>query len=135
MSCMAPLVRTLFVPVEPVATAANDLTTILCVAPFDGVITEVSYVPAASLSGASTNTRKLSVVNAGQTGSGTTEAASLQLNAGVNLVAGDEKPITLSGTPANLNVAAGDVLKWVSLHIGSGIADPGGTVKLTISRA
>jgi hypothetical protein len=39
-----------------------------------------------------------------------------------------------AGTAANLVLAAGDVLNWNSLHVGSGIADPGGLVVVTYSR-
>jgi hypothetical protein len=31
-------------------------------------------------------------------------------------------------------VAAGDVLEWQSTHVGTGITDPGGLVKVTIDR-
>ena len=44
--------------------------------------------------------------------------------------------VTLSTTPANLVVAAGDVITVQSLHVGStGLADPGGTVLIALSRS
>jgi hypothetical protein len=47
----------------------------------------------------------------------------------------DETAIPLSGTPANLVVAAGDELQWQSTHVGTGIADPGGRVEVTFNRS
>jgi hypothetical protein len=73
----------------------------------------------------------VTLVNKGQAGAGVVTVATLQFDSGVNTVAADEKAITLSGTPANLVIAAGDVLQWQSLHIGTGIADPGGLVAIS----
>jgi hypothetical protein len=71
----------------------------------------------------------------GPGGAGTTSVASLALTSGVNAPAADEKALTLSGTPANLVVASGDVLEFDSTHVGTGIADPGGLVQVTFSRS
>lgn len=121
------------VPVQPQATAGNDLNTQVYVAPRAATVSAVSYVPVTTITGANTNTRSVSLVNLGQAGSGNTVVATLQFNSGVNATAGQAKTITLSGTPANLNLAAGDVLQWQSTHVGTGIADPGGLVVITAS--
>lgn len=135
MTEQAPLTKTYETVVAAVATAGNDLTTTLFEAPFAGVVTAVDYVTPTAITGANTNTRKVSLVNKGAAGLGSTEAAALQFNSGVDTVAFDKKTITLSGTPANLVVAVGDILAWVSLPIGTGIVDPGGTVLVTILRS
>jgi hypothetical protein len=44
---------------------------------------------------------------------------------GTNATRGDEKTITLSGTAANLVVAAGDVLEWQSVAHRHGHRRPG----------
>ena len=129
----APFGRTHTMVVQPVATAGNDLNTVAFIAPQAGTITAVTYSTVTAITGANTNTRSVTLVNKGQTGAGSTTVATLQFDSGVNTVAADEKTITLSGTPANLVVAAGDVLQWQSLHIGTGIADPGGLVAVTIA--
>jgi hypothetical protein len=103
-------------------------------APFDCTVSSVQYVPAATITGANTNYRSVTLFNKGQAGAGTTTVATLQFDSGVNATADDEKTITLSGTPANLTVAAGDTLLWRSLHVGTGITDPGGLVRITITR-
>jgi len=103
--------------------------------PFDGTITGVTFVPRSTLTGADTDTRSLSVVNKGQAGAGTTSVASRGFTNGVNAAAFDEKPLTLSATAADLNVAEGDILALSSAHSGStGLADPGGIVIVTIAR-
>lgn len=134
MGDSAPLARTVEADVPPVSTAGNDDDTVLFQAPFDCTVTLVEYVPEAAITGADTNSRTLSVVNKGQAGSGSTTVASLALTSGVNATAYNEKPVTLSGTAANLVLAAGDTVQWRSVHVGTGITDPGGLVRVTISR-
>ena len=99
-----------------------------------GIVTAVNYFASAAITGADTNTRKVSLINTGQNGAGTTVVATLQFNSGINAAANDAKPITLSGTPANLVVAAGDVLAWKSEAVLTGIADPGGFISVDIAR-
>jgi hypothetical protein len=130
----APLVKTLTADVDAVAAGA-DGTVNIGRAPFDGTITAVNYVPNATLTGANTDSRTLSIINKGQSGSGTTSVASKAFTSGVNAPASDETPLTLSGTAANLNVVQGDILAFVSTHVGStGLADPGGLVEIDITR-
>ena len=133
MTDQAPRVITLEQAVDNVA-AGSDLTTIIGEAPFAGTVTAVKYVPKADITGANTDTRTVSVINKGQDGNGTTSVASLGFVSGTNASDFDEKTITLSGTAANLVVAAGDVLAWTSVHSGTtGLADPGGTVRVEIT--
>jgi hypothetical protein len=131
----APYVRVIEADVPAVSTAGNDQDTVAAQAPFDGVVTGVQYVPVGAITGADTNSRTLSLVNKGQAGSGTTTVATLALTSGVNATADDDKTITLSGTSANLQVASGDTLLWRSVHVGTGITDPGGLIRITIARA
>jgi hypothetical protein len=130
----APLVRVLEQDVPAVSTAANDEDTVLTQSPFDGTVTAVEYVPEAAVTGAATNNRTVSLVNKGADGAGTTVAASLTFGAGTNATANNEVAVTLSGTAANLAVAEGDTLLWRSVHNGTGLADPGGLVRVTVSR-
>jgi hypothetical protein len=100
-----------------------------------GIVTSVSYTPVSDVTGANTETRTISLINKGSDGNGTTSIASLALTSGVNMSDFDEKALTLSGTAANLVVAAGDILAFVSTHSGStGLADPGGQCKVEIRR-
>ena len=130
----APLVRTFEHEVPAVALGA-DATTDLIESPYAGTVSAVNFVAVATLTGANTNTRALSLINKGQAGSGTTVVATLQFNSGVNATANVPVTITLSGTPANLVVASGNVLAWQSTHIGTGIADPGGLAHVEITRS
>ena len=129
----APFGRSAQAAVQPVATAGNDLNTNIHVVQSAGTVSAVTYSPVTAVTGANTNTRSVTLVNKGQDGTGTTAIATLQFNSGVNAAAADEKTITLSSTASDKVVAAGDVLQWQSTHIGTGIADPGGLVNVTIS--
>jgi hypothetical protein len=129
----APFGRSVQMVVAPEATAGNSRNTNIHVVQSAGTVSAVTYSTVTAITGANTNTRSVSLVNKGQSGAGSTVIATLQFNSGVNTVASDETTITLSGTAANLNVAAGDVLQWQSTAVGTGIADPGGLVNVTIA--
>lgn len=130
----APLVRVIEADVPAVSTAGNDDDTVLAQAPFDCTVTAVEYVPEAAITGAETNHRAVSLVNKGQAGSGTTVVASLTFDDGVNAAANDEVALDLSETAADLDLSAGDTLQWRSIHVGTGITDPGGLVRITVAR-
>lgn len=134
MSEKQPYIAKFNVPTEGAATAVDD-TVMLGEAPFAGTVTEVTYTPDTGITGANTNTRRLALINKGQTGVGTTVVAELQFDSGVNSTTADEKTIPLSGTAANLVLAAGDILAWFSDAVGTGIADAGGLVQVSISRS
>jgi hypothetical protein len=127
----APFGTVLQAQVQPQATAGSNLNSNILRAPADATVSAVTYAPVTAITGANTNTRSVSLVNKGQSGAGSTVIATIQYNSGVNAAAADENTITLSGTPANLNIAAGDILQWQSTAVGTGIADPGGLVCVT----
>lgn len=131
----APLTDTLSAVLSAVATAGQDASIVLGEAPFAGVVIGASYTPNGAITGVNSNTRAMRVRNHGQDGSGTTIVAELQFNAGVNAAAYDEKALPLSSTPANLNVAAGDILEAFSDAVGTGMADPGGLLQVEVSRS
>lgn len=116
------------------AAVAVDTQTVVCEAPVTGTIDRVGYIPISAITGANTNSRTLTVTNRGAAGSGSTNVATLALTSGVNAPADAEKAVALSGTPANLNVTAGDVITFESTHVGTGIADPGGEVVIEFVR-
>lgn len=98
-------------------------------------LTSAEHIPAANIAGANTNSRSLVVINKGSDGNGTTEMARLDYLSGVNANDFDSKAFTLNATEANRYVAANDVIAVFSDAVGaSGLADPGGRVKLTFSR-
>lgn len=122
--------------VDPgVATAGNDDSFIIGEAPFDGTVTGVTFTPEAAITGAATNHRAIRVRNRGADGTGTTVVAELAFDNGVNAAAFDEKTIPLSATAANLEVNEGDILELFSDAVATGIADPGGIVRVTITRS
>lgn len=129
----SPFGRSVQMAVAPESTAGNSRNTNIHVVQSAGTVSAVTYATVTAITGANSNTRSVSLVNKGQAGAGTTTIATLQFNSGVNTTASDEKTITLSSTAADLVVAAGDVLQWQSAAVGTGIADPGGLVNVTIA--
>lgn len=97
-----------------------------------GKVQEVTLVPEAAVTGNATNFRTFRVVNKGQAGVGTTVVASFATNAtpANDLVAFDEKTVTLSVTASDLNLAAGDVLVADETVGASGVAHGGYTIKV-----
>jgi hypothetical protein len=130
----APLTHVLRASVDGAEAGGDDLV-LIGSAPFAGVVSAVAYAPEAAMTGAAVNHRRLRLVNRGQSGSGTAVVAELLFSSGaVTAAAGDARALTLSGTGANLVVAAGDVLAWESTPIGTGMTDPGGLVEVSITR-
>ena len=130
----APLVKNLTLDAQPVTAISGDTLAVVDRAPFAGTVTAVTYIPVASKSGAAVaNSRTLNLYNRGAAGTGTTLVATLPLLSGTDLVDNVPKSLTLSSA-ASLVVASGDVLEWESLHMSSGMTDPGGKVLVTVSR-
>lgn len=134
MSERAPYVTRLTADVPAVAQAATASTAIL-EAPFAGTVTAVSYTPVANITGDSTNSRTLTLVNKGTDGNGTTVVATLAYTTGVSATDFNEDALTLSAVEGATTVAEGAILAWVSTHVASGLADPGGLVQIDFSRS
>lgn len=134
MNMQAPLINMIRTQVPPQATAATDEPSVVGVAPFDATVTRVSFIPEVAMTGAATNNRFLRLRNRGQAGSLGVTIAERELVSGQNPAAFDEYDITLSGTAANRDVVAGDVMEWFSDAQGTGIADPGGIVQIEFTR-
>ena len=114
--------------IAPVVEAGESETTYIYTIEAEGDVTGAVYIPNDDIAGAATDNRKLSLVNGGANGQGSTEMAALSFTSGTDAAAGDEKALSLSGTSANLEVSDGDQLIWKSAKVGTGIEDPGGTV-------
>jgi hypothetical protein len=129
----APKSVTVEVPV-PAVTIAATTDTAITEAAFAGTVTRVDYTPDATITGANTNSRTVTLFNRGQTGVGTTVVAQLAFVSAVNAAQYDAKAITLSVVAGATTVAAGDVLEWDSAAVGTGIVDPGGSVHIELTR-
>lgn len=145
--------RYIQVSVPPVA--AGTTTNFVCHVPEDGILEGVWFLPATTLNGANTNTRRYAVVTS-RNGASVIVAA-LQLNLGINVtsvtsrgfldigraaadVAGlafqnvSNVLLAVNGAMNALSApAAGDAplpsyLLWQSATVGTGLADPGGEV-------
>jgi hypothetical protein len=131
----APFVVTMGTLVLAVGTAGNDDETIVGKVPITGTVSAVRYIPKGTLTGDNTNKRTFTLYNRGTAGAGTTKVAELDMVLAVDLATYVPKAITLSATAANLDVTAGEVLAFKSLHVASGVADPGGRIEVDIGRA
>jgi hypothetical protein len=116
------------VPVVSAAyTATGDTTNAGPVMPLKGTLVSVQFIPSAAITANATNFSTLTVQNKGTNGlSGTTAMASRSW-AATNSVLSTPETFTLSGTPANLEVQAGDVLQIVQTHGGTGLIIPAGS--------
>lgn len=119
------------------ATAATLQDQVIGEAPYAGTVSEVTIVPEAALTANGTNFRTFRVVNKGQAGAGSTVVATFATDTPTtdDLAAFDEKAIPLSGTPANLVVAEGDILVADETVAGTGVAHSGYRIKVTIDRS
>lgn len=120
--------------VVPAVAIAADADTPLVESPFAGTVTAVTYHPDAAITGANTNSRTVTLYNRGQAGAGTTVVAQLAFTSGVNAAQYAGKAIPLSVVAGATTVAAGDTLEWNSLHVGTGIVDPGGMAHVELTR-
>lgn len=114
------------------ATAATPDEFPGVVAPFKGVVTKVTFVPKATVTGVVTNNFAITVRNRGAAGAGTTNVASLTYGNGTNTTAFAPGDVTLNATAANLAVSKGDVLTVEKLVNGTGLAMPAGQVVVEI---
>lgn len=132
-----PGVKRTIATTVPAAGAAVTQDQVIGEAPFAGRVTNVIITPEAALTAHATNFRNFRVVNKGQAGAGTTVVATFATDTPTtdDLVAFDDKTIPLSGTPANLVVAAGDVLAADETVAASGVAHSGYKIVVEISRS
>lgn len=118
---------------QAVLGVTTDAETVLGVAAYASTVSACKYYPDAALTGDNTNHRVLTLYNRKADASGTTVLAQIDLVTGANLVKWVEKGITLSVVAGALDIAAGDILTWSTVHNGSE-ADPGGVVRVVADR-
>lgn len=135
MADTTPLQRTLTATL-PAVSAGTAQDQVIDTVPFAATVSAVTFTPEADITGAATNFRTFRVVNTGSDGNGTTVVASLAFSSsGVTASDFDEKDITLSAVAGATTVAQGDVLKWDETVAGTGLATPGGKVRVTLDRS
>jgi len=129
---------TIFTIPVPAAAEEGDATVECCIAPFAGSVASASYTSLAAYAESATLYQTHTLENLGPKGEGSTAVATLSTKEGVakkeKLVAGTPAALALSGTPANVLVAAGDVLRFKKIHTGKSAADTGGVLTVLIHR-
>lgn len=114
------------------ATAATVQATIVAEVKQAGSLSECAIQPAAAVVANASNYRTFTLTNRGATGVGTTVMATYDTST-TGLVDNDETLMTLSATPANLVVAANDILEMVETVTGTGVAHGGYRVEVAIA--
>lgn len=94
------------------STAGTSDENAAFVAPYQCKVTAVRLVPDTAITGDGTNYAIVNAENKGSDGTGTTEIATFTFDTPTtdDVAAFDVKALTLSGTAANLELAAGDVV-------------------------
>jgi hypothetical protein len=92
--------------------------------PFDGTVMRVLFVPSAAITANAGNFRTLTVRNKGTNGLAGTTAVASRAWSTVNSVQSVPEQFALNGTPANLEVKAGDVLDVNQVATGTGLIIP-----------
>lgn len=114
----------------PATAAGSDYDQGFFEAKTGGKITAASYTPEANMTGNSTESRTLTIVNKGLDGNGTAVMATLAFTTGVNATDFNESAFTVSTDAEDILFVAGDIIAIVSTHVGAtGLADPGGVVQ------
>jgi hypothetical protein len=120
------------VPVIGRAAADASLSVSLGVSGRMFKVTSVEYVPEADVTGVATNSLTLELRNRGPSDAINVLIAQLALVAGINAKVRQAKTITLQPvTDGPFVVRDTDRLEWVSVKVGTGLADPGGFVIVT----
>jgi hypothetical protein len=109
--------------IPPTAVGADYTASLASDVESAGTVAGAVYIPNENITGVATNSRTVEVLD------GATVVASIAFGAGVNGTI-DEPVQMTNGTVA---VAEGDALTAKSLHVGTGLADPGGIVVVTFS--
>jgi hypothetical protein len=114
------------------ATAGTADEWVVGSVPFRAKIAAVRFIPAAAITGAATHHFSAQLRNRGDDAAGTTDAATLAFDNGIDATAWVPKTITLSATAADLNVAEGDVLTFEKVVVGNGLAMPEGLIEVDL---
>lgn len=111
--------------IPSVAAADSTEAHPIFVAPFKCKVTKVGIVPQAAVTGNTTNTKNLNIIDNGSAGSGSTEVGNLDLITGVDLTAMDYTEIPLNSTySAGVSMEEGDVLSLSFEEVNSGVLIP-----------
>jgi hypothetical protein len=124
-------------PVTAIAAVTDAATdgvnaSFTAVMPFKGTIVKVIFTPSAAVTANGTNFRTNTVRNKGTNGLAGTTAVASRSWAATNSVASTPEPFTLNGTPANLEVQAGDVLDLNQVHTAAGLIIPAGAFTIYV---
>lgn len=117
--------------VASTGNAASTGVQVVARAPFACTVQAITFTPDAAVVADATNNATLQVTNR-TTGGGSTAVASGTTTTGNGMTAFTPWTPSLSGTAANLNLAAGDVISIDKTVGGTGVLIPAGLVEITV---
>lgn len=130
-----PFALKLTARVAPVA-ANTDANSVVAIVPRDGQVTAASIVFDGAIDGDDTNSRTFQLINKGAAGAGTAVIAELTFPNANNAAAYVPEAMTVDTDPASTNdVTAGDILVLAETTPGTGVANPGGLILVTIGNS
>lgn len=115
------------------AVAAGDATEeqAIFVAPFRCIYEGATITPDSDVTGDTTDTKNLNVLDKGVSGDESVELGSLDLITGVDLAANDPKTITTTATLAVSEMLEGQTLTLEIEKVGTGVAIPRSRVEIS----
>lgn len=105
------------------------------VMPVKGTISKIVFIPSAAVTANGTNFRVMTVRNKGTNGLSGTVTVATRTWAATNSAISTPESVPLSGTPANLQVQAGDVFDLNQTAGGAGLIIPAGSWQIFIRPA
>lgn len=115
---------------DPMTGATADDETTIFVAPGNMTILAVNYVPDAAITANATNYTTVNIVDRGAVDGQDQVIATRSFAATADSALEVDATLALSGTPANLQINAGDVITVQRAHSGTGLALPGALVEV-----
>lgn len=122
----------LSLPIAPSASALAGSFAMIGYVPVSGTVTSALWIANDYMPGDDTNTRTLALRRFNAGGGGVTTIATLAFVTGVTTFGIDQMSMTLSATPADLVVSAGQSLGWAESTNGTGLSNPGGVAVVII---
>jgi hypothetical protein len=120
----------------PAVTTAASVNTTLGPRSQQGLsrLEEIGYAPDGPIIGQATNFRRVELLNRGPAGTDTDVIASFDFSSAANSATRRVLRALTLNTNGKALIRDGDVLEWRSTAVGSGLADPGGTI-ITVETA
>lgn len=128
---LAPLLLDIRQALPALPKNNDDLERTVFLAPFPCKVIKVAHTADGAIVGGVNHYRQFTILNRGPLGTGSLAVAQLTFYPETSdPFAEREIPLI----PGSVDLAQGDVLTFQSMHLGTGIQDPGGKLHIVVSR-